>query len=51
MVIPFSAGTLTLPEAPSFAWRTNGSALTRAERSEGTAQRRRVQRLVRLRNK
>ena len=25
MVSPYSAGTLTLQEAPSFAWRTNGS--------------------------
>src|SRR5438876_12001845 len=22
-LVPYSAGTLTLPEAPSFAWRTN----------------------------
>ena len=37
MVSPYSAGTFTLQEAPSFAWRTNGLPITRAERSEGTA--------------
>ena len=34
MVNPYSAGTLTLQEAPSFAWRTNGFALTRKPRQE-----------------
>jgi len=28
MANPYSAGTLTLQEAPSFAWRTNGLALS-----------------------
>ena len=28
MVNPYSAGTLTLQEAPSFAWRTNGLRLS-----------------------
>ena len=32
MVNPFSAGTLTLQEAPSFAWRTNGLTMSRAAR-------------------
>ena len=30
MVSPYSAGTLTLQEAPSFAWRTNGLTMSRA---------------------
>jgi hypothetical protein len=37
MVSPFSAGTLTLQEAPSFAWRTNGSTLSRERREHTTA--------------
>src|SRR5437870_2646793 len=32
MVNPYSAGTLTLQEAPSFAWRTNGLAISRQRR-------------------
>ena len=32
MVSPYSAGTFTLQEAPSFAWRTNGPAISRKRR-------------------
>jgi len=32
MVSPYSAGTLTLQEAPRFAWRTNGLPLSRERR-------------------
>jgi hypothetical protein len=41
MVNPYSAGTLTLQEAPSFSWRTNGLPLSR-----GTSFARRLQRHV-----
>ena len=34
MVNPFSAGTLTLQEAPSFAWRSNGSTFSREPRED-----------------
>jgi hypothetical protein len=37
MVNPFSAGTLTLQEAPSFAWRTNDSTFSREPREHTTA--------------
>ena len=32
MVSPYSAGTFTLQEAPSFAWRTNGLTFSRKPR-------------------
>ena len=34
MVSPYSAGTFTLQEAPSFAWRTNGSTFSRETRGQ-----------------
>ena len=37
MVNPFSAGTPTLQEAPSFAWRTNGSTFSRKPREQTLA--------------
>src|SRR6266566_42420 len=37
MVNPFSAGTLTLQEAPSFAWRTNGLTFSRRPREQNVA--------------
>jgi len=37
MVSPYSAGTFTLPEAPSFAWRTNGLPLSRERRESQLA--------------
>ena len=37
MVNPYSAGTLTLQEAPSFAWRTNGLTFSRKPRKETVA--------------
>ena len=37
MVNPYSAGTLTLQEAPSFAWRTNGLPLNRERRGTNPA--------------
>ena len=37
MVNPYSAGTLTLLEAPSFAWRTNGSTFSRGPREQHVA--------------
>ena len=46
MVSPYSAGTFTLQEAPSFAWRTNGLPITRAAAGATAPKRRRVHRLV-----
>ena len=37
MVSPYSAGTLTLQEAPSFAWRTNGLTFSRKPREQTVA--------------
>ena len=37
MVNPYSAGTFTLQEAPSFAWRTNGSTFSRKPRERTVA--------------
>ena len=40
MVNPYSTGTRTLQEAPSFAWRTNGSTLNRERRENQFAMKR-----------
>ena len=39
LVRPSSAGTFTLQEAPSFAWRTNAMRLSRGEKSEPSVER------------